>query len=66
MFTAFINTFKTVPEDNSAFMKANEALHERMEHMLRQKTLTARIVGLEAKPQTVVKANISIRRTIAA
>lgn len=74
MFTSIINAFKDAPVDHTAINKANQALAERMDHMLRVESLSARIVKLEVKKPELVKnpnaillkKSFSLRRSFAA
>ena len=66
MFTTFFNTFKATPENHETLNRANEALHERMDHMMRQANIASRIAKLEPKKSELVKIHLTIRRAIAA
>ena len=66
MFSIILNKFKAAPEDHTVLNKANEALAERMDHMMRLTSISTRIVNLEAKPPELVKNPSSIRKAFAA
>ncbi len=74
MFNSIINAFKATPSDHYEINKAQEALAERMDHMMRMESLSARIYKLEVKtPVTVknpnailLKKSFSLRRSFAA
>lgn len=66
MFSNILNKFKAAPEDLTQINKANQALAERMDHMMRLNSISTRIVNLEAKPPALVKNPTSVRKAFAA
>jgi hypothetical protein len=74
MFNSIINAFKATPSDQYDINKAQEALAERMDHMMRMESLSARIVKLEVRTPELVKnpnaillkKSYSLRKAIAA
>ncbi len=55
MFNSIINAFKATPTDQHEINKAQEALAERMDHMMRVQSLSARIIKLEVRSPELVK-----------
>lgn len=74
MFNSIINAFKATSGDQYEINKAQEALAERMDHMMRMESLTSRICKLEVKtpvkvkdPRSILlKKNSPLRRAFAA
>jgi hypothetical protein len=66
MFTALFSIFKAEPEHDHVLDQANEALQERMDHMLRQGHIARRVVTRETYSNPLVNKRVSIRRAIAA
>jgi hypothetical protein len=66
MFTALFSIFKAEPEYDHVLDQANVALHERMDHMLRQGNIARRTVTRETYSTPVLNRSASIRRPIAA
>ncbi len=74
MFNSIINAFKATSGEQYEINKAQEALAERMDHMMRMESLSARICKLEVKVPVKVKEpgsillkkNSSLRRAFAA
>jgi hypothetical protein len=55
MFNSIINAFKATSDDHYEINKAQEALAERMDHMMRVESLSARIIKLEVRTPELVK-----------
>ena len=55
MFNSIINAFKATSSDQFAINKAQEALADRMDHMMRMESLSARIIKLEVRTPELVK-----------
>jgi hypothetical protein len=74
MFNSIINALKATSGDQYEINKAQEALAERMDHMMRMESLSARICKLEVKvpvrvkePRSILlKKNSLLRRSFAA
>ena len=57
MFSSIINAFKATPDHQH---EAKDILAERMDHMMRMSSISARIVKLEVKTPVLVKDPRSI------
>jgi hypothetical protein len=66
MFTALFSIFKAEPQNDIILDKANEALHDRMIHMLRHPHIAPRYAPRETYSTPLVKNRVSIRKAIAA
>ena len=66
MFTALFSIFKAEPDHDPVLEQANEALQERMIHLLRHPHIAPRFAPKETYSTTLLKNQASNRRAIAA
>lgn len=60
MFNSIINALKATSHDDQVAAQARNALAERMDHMMRVESISARIIKLEVKTPVLVKEPRSI------
>jgi hypothetical protein len=60
MFNSIINAFKATPPEDQSISQVKSALAERMDHMMRMDSISARIIKLEVKNPVLVKDPRSI------